>query len=467
MACLTPPGLNMRDSRKEPAMNSQDRPPGFRWLPMADRCLAAVGFLCLLFLVFAVSRANIAADSVDYYAILLKLVSPTERPIVRNLHFLEQRSPGYPLAALVPYALLGVVVDPFVSTERVTGPPGSLAPPGGPGTSPQPQGAVGSEHTLIPPQPLLLRQVPFRDFYVPSEDSWFRWQPVLALAATSYLFLFLGLAANEWALRLLHPRLPGYSLIPVMVFAAPIFIGNILERPLYATLTAFGASSLFVLFFVRSQIRGKGRDLVLAGAFLGLLVLTRLELSVFAVALALALLARRQWKPALVMVTGVAVAASVWAAYNQALFGTPPHLGILRGDINIIAVDFRHIFDSLLHPSSGMLFWSPLLTLGLAALVFSRCRPLRILGLCSFVLAALYLVRVPVMYGHVGEGLLNIGGVVVSAPSSQAEMRELIRSDINRYVTVLMPAAVLGLRDGADQVLGRWPWRRERNLARS
>jgi hypothetical protein len=446
-------------------------------MPTVDRCLAAAASLCLLILLFAASRANIVADSIDYYAILLKLTSPTERPIVRNLHFVEQRSPGYPLAALVPYALLDVAVEPFVSTERVTGPSPaeSLAPPRGlpsaspgePGPSQQPASPVGSEYALIPPEPLLLREVPFRDFYVPSEDSWFRWEPVLALATTSYLFLFLGLAATAWALYLLHPSLPGYSLIPAMVFTSAVFLRNILDRPLYATLTAFGASSLFVLFFVRSQTRRTRRDLILAGAFLGFLILVRLELSIFAAALALVLLARREWEPAMFILTGAAAAAFGWAAYNQALFGTPLHLGILRGDINVITFDFRYIFDSLLHPSSGMLFWSPFLTLGLAALVLSRSTPLRILGLCSFVLVALYLVRVPVMYGHVGNGLINIGGVAVSAPSSQAEMRELVRSDINRHVTVLVPAVVLGLRDGAGRVQGWWRTRGDVNLAKT
>ena len=470
-----PPGI--RDGVRECAMDSHHRALVVRFIPTADRCLAAAASLYLLILIFALSRANIVADSIDYYAILLRLTSPTDRPIVRNLHFVEQRSPGYPLAALVPYALLDVAVEPLVSTERVTGPglaeslppPRGLpsASPGEPGPSQQPTSPAGSEYALIPPQPLLLREVPFRDFYVPSEDSWFRWKPVLALATTSYLFLFLGLAASAWALRLLHPRLPGYSLIPAMVFTSAVFIRNILDRPLYATLTAFGASSLFVLFFVRSQTKGTRRDLVLAAAFLGFLILARLELSVFAAALALVLLAQREWKPALLMLAGVVAAAIAWAAYNQVLFGTPFHLVILRGDINVIDVDFRYIFDSLLRPSSGILFWSPLLVFGLAGLALSRSKPLRMLGLCSFVVVALYLVRVPVMYGHVGNGVINIGGVAVSAPSSEAGMRELVRSDINRYVTVLMPAAVLGLRDGAGRVQGWWRTRRDVNLART
>jgi hypothetical protein len=65
------------------------------------------------------------------------------------------------------------------------------------------------------------------------------------------------------------------------------------------------------------------------------------------------------------------------------------------------------------------------------------------------------------MYGQVGAGLINIGGIAVSAPSSLAGMRDLVRSDINRYVTVLMPAAILGLRDAAGRARGWWQTRSE------
>ena len=67
-------------------------------------------------------------------------------------------------------------------------------------------------------------------------------------------------------------------------------------------------------------------------------------------------------------------------------------------------------------------------------------------------LLALYPIRVPVMYQQSGESLIQIGGIAVTVPDSPAAMRELVRSDINRYVTVLLPLAVLGLRE-ADVVL--------------
>lgn len=101
-------------------MNGQHPTLFVRLAPVVDRSVALAGYLCLLILIFAASRANIAADSIDYYAILVKLTSAADRPIVRNLHFVEQRSPGYPLAALVTYAVLDAAVEPFVSTETVS-----------------------------------------------------------------------------------------------------------------------------------------------------------------------------------------------------------------------------------------------------------------------------------------------------------------------------------------------------------
>jgi hypothetical protein len=354
-------------------MNDYQRSLLVRLAPIVDRAAALAGSLCLLILIFAASRANIAADSIDYYAILGKLTSPADRPIARNLHFVGQRSPGYPLAALVAYGVLDAAVEPFVSTESVGQARAAelLAPAAGPsptsseepGGYQQPGGARGSEYVLIPPEPLLLRQVPFKDFYVPAEDSWFRWKPVLALATTSYFFLFLGLASIARTLTLLHPRLPGYSIIPAMVFTSVVFLRNILDMPLYATLTAFGTSSLFLSFFVTSFKSRRRRDLIVAGVLLGFLILVRLELGVFAGALALVLLVRRESEPALLMLAGAAPAALVWMAYNQALFGTPLQLSILQGDINLIALDLRYIFDSLFRPASGIVFWSPLLRL--------------------------------------------------------------------------------------------------------
>lgn len=430
------------------------------WLQLLtslDRWLLAAGAVTLGVLIFTSARANISHDSVDYYAILQWLTPAEEVPIVHNLHFAEQRSPGYSLTAFLMYGLLTAVIEPFISTQKVvdTGVEVRQPPPphSGPHRPPQPG---GPEHMMIPARPLLLKEVPFKDFYLPREGSWFQWKLALALALTSYLFLFLGMAANGWTLRLRYRPLSGYFLVPLTIFASPIFMRNILDTPLYATLTAYGGSSLFALFFLKGYASWRTRDLLPAGFFLGLVVLTRLEVGVLAGALALLLIARKEWGLAMRLALGAMWVLPVWIAYNLTVFGTPVHLGILRGDINLLMFNLSYIVDNLFHPSSGILFWSPLLALGLVGLLFSRSAPLRMLGICSLVLLAVYLVRVPVMYLHAGGGPIEIGGILVTPPSSPAGVHELVRSDINRYVTVLAPLAVLGLRDGLGRLWERW-----------
>ena len=384
---------------------------------------------------------------------------------MRNLHFAEQRSPGYSLTALVPYGFLTLTVEPFVSTEKVVDvDSGPLVPPPptprtrddrrGPPFSPA--GPRGSEFRLIPPRPLLLKDVAFKDFYVPKEGSWFQWKLFLALAVTSYSLLFLGMTANAWMLRLRFPAFPGYALIPLAVFSSVIFMHNIIRTPLYATLTAYGFSSLFVLFFVMAASEShKTRDMFLAGVFLGFLVLTRLETGVIAAVLGILLLAKREWRMVGKLLLGSSLAMIAWSVYNLARFGTPVHLGILRGDINQLVFRAGYIIDSLVHPSSGVIFWTPLLVPGLVGLLLSRSTSLRMLGISSLAMLTLLLLRVPIMYEHVGNGPIDIGGILVTSPQTPADMRELMRSDNNRYLIVLAPFLLLGLREGIEKV---WWW---------
>ena len=50
------------------------------------------------------------------------------------------------------------------------------------------------------------------------------------------------------------------------------------------------------------------------------------------------------------------------------------------------------------------------------------------------------------MYGCIGQGTLAVSGITVMCPPDMPAMRNLIRSDANRYVIPLAPFAVLGLR---------------------
>jgi len=78
------------------------------------------------------------------------------------------------------------------------------------------------------------------------------------------------------------------------------------------------------------------------------------------------------------------------------------------------------------------------------------------LGISSLALLLVYLIRVPIMYQHVGSSPIDIGGILVTPPPSPDSMRDLVRSDINRYLTVLAPFVVLGLREGIGMVRQRW-----------
>jgi len=80
-----------------------------------------------------------------------------ERPLVPNAHFAEQRSPGFSLLSLVPYAILTGLVEPFVKTEIVpdTANPQDLRPP-----------KQGSEMMSIPSVPIRAGDLLFKDYRV-------------------------------------------------------------------------------------------------------------------------------------------------------------------------------------------------------------------------------------------------------------------------------------------------------------
>jgi len=70
-----------------------------------------------------------------------------------------------------------------------------------------------------------------------------------------------------------------------------------------------------------------------------------------------------------------------------------------------------------------------------------------VLGVASLVLIALILVRVPVMYKCIGGDPIDIGGILISCFRNMEDALMLVRSDANRYITVLSPFAVLGLQN--------------------
>jgi len=417
-----------------------------RSLNLLDHILFFLFIGVLIFLIATSTKVNIAADSVDYYAILQWITPEKEKPIVWNLHFAEQRSPGYSLLSIVPYSILSIFVEPFVNMDKVgeDGPPNFLPK--------VPRERIGSEMMFLPPQPLLIKDLFFKDFYIPAEGSWYQWKLALSLLLTSFFFLFIGIWANAKVLKLYYPAAKYLFIIPATLVTAPIFMRNIFDFPLYATLTSYGLASLFLLFTCLSFRSNKARHIILSGLILGLLVLTRLELSILVILLIGYFLFTKKIRSFMLFSLGGLVVFLVLILYNLFLFEVPLHLGILRGDINIFGLNWQYIFENLIHPESGVLFWTPLLIPGLIFLITAKDSILKVIGLCSFVLIIFYMLRIPIMYYHIGQGIIDIGGIPVTAPETPTHMRELIRSDINRYLSVLIPFSIIGIRIGIHKI---------------
>ena len=276
---------------------------------------------------------------------------------------------------------------------------------------------------------------------------------------TSYSLLFLGIIFSVATLALYTDSIMGASLVPLVVLTSTIFMHNIINTPAYATLTAFGLSSIFTYFFVRGSLFKIPVVQILAGLFLGFLVLTRLETVIILVTLLGLLLITREYSFTRNIFLGSLGALVVLLLYNFSQFGTPIHLGILRGDVNLISLDLGYIYDNMFNPRSGIVFWSTLTTLGIVGLFVDGKRYTTLLGICSVVLLAHVLVRVPVMYNCIGEGVVEIGGLPVWCPEDVADVLMLVRSDANRYITVVIPFSILGLRGLAGligNILGKF-----------
>lgn len=393
----------------------------------------------MIFLVITVvssSMANIQTDSIDYYAIVQRLTQNSGNLIARNLHFVEQRSPGYPVLSLIPYYLISSLVEPFVQTEKIVMPSNTPASPM----------QAPTERMLLPSQPILFRDIFFKNFYIETQDSWFEWKIIASMLLTGYALLFIGLIFTAKSLALENKTLLGASLAPLVVITSPVFMHNIVNTPAYATLTAFGVSCLFGYFFVKGSLENNLTPQFLSGLFAGLLVLTRLETIIVATVVFVGILVTRQFGFLKNYVLGALVPAMILLLYNLSQFGNPFHLGILAGDINLISFDWSYIYANLFNPQSGILFWSTLASLGIIGLLLDDKRHTKILGISSLALLALFLVRVPIMYNCVGEGTRLIGGLPIACPNNMTEMVTLIRFDANRYIIALIPFSILGLQ---------------------
>jgi hypothetical protein len=403
------------------------------WLALLDRWLFLLLALGLVCAAWGWARANIQTDSIDFYVILERLTGETQ-PIIPDSPFLDQRSPGYPLLSLPLYYGLHLAAGRIEPQILHPGPPA----PDGPGAS--------SEQMSMPPQPLLFREVFFKNFDLRPRGGWYRWENIGALILTSLFFFLAGLAACGKSLSLLYPELNGWSLAGLVVVTSPVFLHNLINTPAYATLCAFGLSSLGLYFGLRGWKMGGTRSQLGAGLFAGLLVLTRLEMALPILVLAAGLAAARTWKFLRNFALGGLPSLLLLAGYNASQFGSPLHAGMLKGNMSVVRFDAAYFFASLAAPGAGILFWSPLIVLGVIGLWLMPGRGYKLLGAAALALIGLVAVRVPVMYFCIGQGAQVINGVSVGCPADMRQMLELIRMDANRYVVPLAPLGVLGLR---------------------
>ncbi|MDO8647006.1 MAG: hypothetical protein Q7R70_01145 [Candidatus Diapherotrites archaeon] len=415
----------------------KSRDSGF--LGRLDKGLFIVLLAALAGIVLLQAMANISSDSVDYYAILQKTVSsPSQAPIVANLHFMGQRFPGYPLTALIPYAFAAFFIGPFVEKQAIIDVPKFQN---------QGIGNEGQPKELIPSRPLPIFAIFFKEITIKPQNGLFDWKIAFALLFTSFALLFLGIFfIAKTLLKEKAGSIAGISLAAIAVFLSPSLMQNAIQTPMYATLAAFGFSAIFAYFFINAFRQYSARNAFFAGIFLGALAITRLEGFVFLIVIAVMLALWEKIDLLKNLLLGLAPFVIILLAYNFAMFGNAFHFGFLAGDINKIGFDIGYAFANLANPASGILFYSPIVVLGIAGLFLSRKKHFEILGLCAIALIVLMLFRIPVMYSCTGENVI-IGGVDVGCASTEMQKLALVQSDANRYVTVLIPFAVFGIRE--------------------
>ena len=149
---------------------------------------------------------------------------------------------------------------------------------------------------LIPAEPLLFKDVFFKNFFIETQNSWFEWKIISSMLFTSYGLLLIGLIMMVKTLALDNKPILGASLAPLVVVTSSIFMHNIVNTPAYATLAAFGISCVFGYFFVKGSLGNTPLPRFLSGIFLGLLVLTRLETFVFAITVLVTLLVVKEFR---------------------------------------------------------------------------------------------------------------------------------------------------------------------------
>ncbi len=205
------------------------------------------------------------------------------------------------------------------------------------------------------------------------------------------------IGATSWTAGALYGRPTGLVVLALGVLSPFVLFqaGSFLSHPIAGGLLAGALAA-----FVAAERDGRRRWSAVAGVLLGISFLTREASSVlFALPLALRLLARQRWRPAITMLACGAPSVLAYLLYNQWLTGSPwllprtifdasDHFGFGDG----IGFHTRHTLaaglantDELLTLLQFDLFgWPPLLALGLLVVPFLLGRARTWDGLAAF-----------------------------------------------------------------------------------
>lgn len=422
-------------------------------LSFVDNVLFWLISIFLFFTIFFSAQATIQTDAIDYYVMLQQLTGSADSLIIDQTPFLNQRSPGFSLLALPAYYFLELAVNPLVNTHTLKSadlpppkPPAFLKPGRRPPKRAHNFSHDASEHLLLPSRPVLAKDLLFKNIILDENGRLFQWKIMLALLITSYTMLVMGIVFSVKTLALIPGIISGRVFPMITIVTSGIFLHNIIQTPAYATMTVFGLSSLFCYFIIKSNSSPIFKYQFSARLFAGLLMLTRHETVVMFMTLMILLFISQKWSLLRNLFYGSLISLFILLVYNQYQFGDWLHLAMLEGNINQLGFDLGYMATNLFHPQAGLFFHSTLIVIGLIGLMLVKGEYPKYFGISALALLSLYLVRIPIMYTHIGSGVIEIAGLPIQCPSTWQDALMLLRSDINRYVIVLAPFAIIGLK---------------------
>jgi len=388
----------------------------------------------ILIIVFALffSIANITHDSIDYYSILSGIVSPNEKAIVNNTFFVEQRAPGYSVLSVPAYIGVSLVELVFQREEVILESElvGPKAPEG-----------------FFPKVILRATDVLFKKISLFEQNSFFDCKIFTSLFITSILFLILGFffASKTLWITKLNNKTSFLFLIGLIIIASPIFIQSIIQTPLYATLCAFGISSILTYFLVKGFFEKNNFNFFIAGILLAVLSFVRFEGILLGLTITLFLFLFKEKEYSKNTLKGFLLLIPMFLVYNLFVLNNIFSFAFLKGDLNKILIDINFILQATILPESGLLFFSPLIIIGIIGLFFSKEKLYKIFGFASIIFIISICLRVPVIC-TCSEGEIIIAGIEQVMCSVQS-CTQLVQSDINRYVIILIPFALIGLQN--------------------